>query len=220
MPEENKNSESVGEIKVPIYRRPIFRNIIIGAIILVIAIGFIYWFSNRNKISTDNATVSAPEIALSADTPGILRELYVREGDIVTPNQAVARVGDQLIKTNVGGVVVKTTDTIGTLFNPGQAVVTMVNPNDLRVLANVDENKGLVRISAGNRVVFTVDAFGSRKFEGTVESVIPSAVESQVVFNVSDKRETRQFTVKIKYDVDAYPEILNGMSAKVTIYTK
>lgn len=219
MADSNSQLEMKSET-LPFYKRPIFRNVIILVIALVVIIGFVYWFLNRNKVSTDNATVTAPEIALSPDQPGILRELYVGEGDTVTANEPVARVGDQLVKTNIAGVVVSTSDMVGTLFNPGQAVVTMVDSTALRVLAKVDENKGLVKVAPGDSVVFTVDAFGSRKFQGTVESVIPSAVQSQVVFDVSDKREVRQFTVKIKYDTSVYPEILNGMSAKVTIYTQ
>lgn len=208
----------------PVWKRPIFRNSAIAITLLIVFIGGLYLFLHRNQVSTDDAVVSAPEIALGPDQPGILRELYVTEGTRVMANQTVARVGDQLVKTNIAGVVIGVNNVIGKLFNPlfgvGDPIVTMIDPHDLRVLAKVDENKGLTKIRAGDRVDFTVDAFGSRKFEGEVESIIPSAVESQVVFDVSDKRETRKFTVKVKYDTELYPEILNGMSAKVTVYTQ
>jgi len=65
---------------------------------------------------------------------------------------------------------------------------------------------------------FTVDAFGSRKFQGIVDEISPTARQEDIVFNISDKRQTNQFDVKIRFDVSAYPEIKNGMSAKVWIY--
>jgi hypothetical protein len=38
------------------------------------------------------------------------------------------------------------------------------------------------------------------------------------VFSISDKREEREFEVRAIYDTNAYPELKNGMSAKMWIY--
>jgi multidrug resistance efflux pump len=96
----------------------------------------------------------------------------------------------------------------------------MIDPNELRVVGTIDENKGLSEIKVGNVASFTVDAFGNKKFTGVVEEVSPTSKESGVTFSISDKREIKQFTVKIKYDTLAFPDFKNGMSAKIKIYTK
>ena len=51
---------------------------------------------------------------------------------------------------------------IGKTFNPGQAVVSMIDPAQLRVVGTIDENKGLNEIHVGQLASFTVDAFGSK----------------------------------------------------------
>ena len=75
-------------------------------------------------------------------------------------------------------------------------------------------------ISAGNRVVFTVDAFGSTKYDGIVESVSPTSNQTGVTFSISDKRAVQKFDVKVRFDASKYPELKNGMSAKMKIYTR
>jgi len=37
------------------------------------------------------------------------------------------------------------------------------------------------------------------------------------VFSISDKRESREFEVKALFDSQAYPELKNGMSARMWI---
>jgi PAS domain-containing protein len=89
----------------------------------------------------------------------------------------------------------------------------------LRVVAQVEEDKGLANIKVGQRVAFTVDVFGSKKFEGVVDEVSPTSRQGDVVFNISSQRQVNEFNVKIRFDVSKYPELKNGMSAKAWIYT-
>src|SRR6185369_571507 len=96
-------------------------------------------------------------------------------------------------------------------------VVTMIEPKELRVVARVSEDKGLKDIYEGQKVLFTVDAFGARQYEGTVENVSDTSHEGDVVFDMSDKREEKEFEVKVRFDGNAYPELQHGMSAKVWI---
>ena len=197
-------------------------HIVLGLIAFLIiagASGFAYWKYSSGRIYTDKAEISAPTSDLAPQNAGILQEVFVKQGDYVNANSVVARVDNELIKTKDAGVVTKTQDSIGKLFNRGEAVVTVVNPNDLRVVGHIDEDKGLNEVKIGQHVTFTVDAFGSKKFEGIVDEISPSARQGDIVFNISDKRETRVFDVKIRFNTSEYPELQNGMSAKVWIYT-
>ena len=44
--------------------------------------------------------------------------------------------------------------------------------------------------------------------------------QSGVVFTISDKRETKQFLIKVRFDAAAYPELKNGMSARMWVYVQ
>ena len=90
----------------------------------------------------------------------------------------------------------------------------------MRVVGSIDENKGLDEIHVGQKATFTVDAFGSKTYVGTVDEISSTADDTGVVFSISDKRPTEKFDIKVNFDQAAYPELKNGMSAKITVYTK
>jgi multidrug resistance efflux pump len=193
---------------------------LVAFVLLAGAAGFIYWYSNSQYVYIENSTVQAPQIALSPSTPGVLEAVYVNEGDTVQANQTVARVGNELVKSKVAGVIVSVPATIGAQVNPGQSVVTMIDPTQLRVVGEVDENKGLDRIAVGDTVTFTVDAFGSTQYSGVVDEIAPTANQSGIVFNISNQREVQQFDVKARFDTSAHPELKSGMSARLWVYTQ
>ncbi|MCX6719191.1 MAG: hypothetical protein NTZ38_02335, partial [Candidatus Taylorbacteria bacterium] len=90
----------------------------------------------------------------------------------------------------------------------------------LRIVGKIDEDKGLSRIKAGDVATFTVDAFGSAEFTGIVDEISPISNQSAIVFSISDKREIKQFDIKVRYNISLHPEFKNGMSAKLRIYAK
>jgi multidrug resistance efflux pump len=201
-------------------RKPIVL-VVLGLLIIIAAIsGYAYWQFTKNRVYTDKAKVSAPEIVLAPAAPGILEQIFVQDGDVVATNTVVARVGNELIKTKSAGLVVATVQDTGKIINAGENVVTIINPDELRIVAQVDENKGLDNIRVGQTVEFTADAFGSKKYMGVVDEVSSTSHAGDVVFNISDKRQVAQFDVKIRFNVQNYPELKNGMSAKVWIYGK
>jgi len=193
--------------------------IILGLIFVIClaAGGLIYWRFASNRISIDKSGIYAPRIELGPSTPGILQEIDVHVGDTILPETVVARVDNQVIKAKSGGLVIAVQNDIGKRFNPGESVVSMIDPQELRVVGQLEEDKGLQDVRVGQSAVFTVDAFGSRKFYGTVDEISPTSRDSGVVFNISDTREKKIFDVKVRYDVQQYPELKNGMSAKITI---
>ena len=190
---------------------------ILGFATAIIVAGM-YILLAKNQIYVEKSQIVAPAIGLSSQNGGKLEKLYVNPGDNVTENQIVAQIGQELIKTKDGGIVIETVNDIGKTFQPGEAVVTMIKPDDLRVVAQIEEDKGLSEINIGQRVFFTVDAFGSKKFDGIVDEVSPTSRQGDVVFNISSQRQLNEFNIKIRFDVNKYPELKNGMSAKSWIY--
>ncbi len=203
-----------------ILRNPWIKSLSWAVLVLVLAGGFVYWQMSGSRVGIDTSLISAPIIDLSPSTPGQLQALYVNEGDTVAANTPVAEVGTEIIKTQVAGEIITVDNEIGKTFNPGDAVVSMIDPSQLRVVGTLDENKGLDRIAVGQLAGFTVDAFGGKKYSGVVDEVDPTSNQSDVVFNISDQREEQQFNVKVRFNTSEYPELKNGMSAKLTIFTK
>lgn len=195
--------------------------VIVGVAIIVAGlVGLFYWQATKNQVYIEKAEISAPEVALSSSRGGELKVIFVKNGDVVPADTAVAQVGDEVIKTATQGLIIQTKNNIGENFSPNEPIVTIINPQDLRVVAQVEEDKGLSDIAVGQQAVFTIDAFGSKQFNGVVDEVSPTSHEAGVVFNISDKREVKNFDVKIRFDEKQYPELKNGMSAKAWIYTK
>jgi len=195
------------------------RTSIIAIVILAVAGGIIYWLMTSQSVYIDSSSIKAPLINLAPSAPGILQEVYVHEGDVVNANTPVARVDNELVKSKVAGVIVSVPETIGAQVSPAQAVVTMIDPSQLRVVGEVDENKGLDKIKIGEPITFTVDAFGSQQFSGVIDEVAPTSNASGVVFNISSARETQQFDVKARFDTSKYPQLKNGMSARMWVFT-
>lgn len=189
------------------------------ALLIVSSIASIaYWQISSKRIYTDKADIEAPNISLSPSATGVLQEVYVNVGDQINSNTIVAKVGNELIKSKSSGIVTKVDESIGKTINAGSEVVTVIDPSELRVIAHIDEDKGLSDISIGDQVNFTVDAFGGKTYQGIVDEISPTSRQNDIVFSISDKRETKVFDIKIRFDNETYKELRNGMSAKVWIY--
>ncbi|HEY4102155.1 MAG TPA: HlyD family secretion protein [Gemmatimonadales bacterium] len=61
----------------------------------------------------------------------------------------------------------------GMLMQPGQTAMTLVPLKEIWVTANVKETR-LGHVQVGDSVSFTVDSYGGKEFEGTVQSLSPA----------------------------------------------
>jgi multidrug resistance efflux pump len=182
------------------------------------AVALFYISLSKSRVYVEKSALDAPAIDLSSQGGGALQKLFVRVGDKVQANEPIAQVGNDIVKTKDQGVIISIKNDIGKNFTPGEAVASMINPADLRVIARVEEDKGLGGIQIGQKAIFTVDAFGSKQYAGIVDEISPTARSGDVVFNISNVRELQEFNVKIRFNVLSYPELKNGMSAKAWIY--
>ena len=215
------SSEKKHEAKKPgVLQNPWVKTGGLIAAVAIVAAGFLYFQSSSTRVKIDTSMVSAPQIDLSPSAPGQLMQTYVNVGDSILANTPVAEVGTEILTSKTAGLVVAVHKDTGKSFNPGQPVVSMIDPNELRVVGTIDENKGLDKIKVGQLANFTVDAFGSKTYQGVVDEVSPSANSTGALFNISDQRPTQQFDVKVRFDASRYPELKNGMSAKLTIFIK
>lgn len=180
--------------------------------------GWQYWQQLQSKVYIEKSQVSAPVIGLAPLSAGIIDRVLVREGDTVKKNQIVAFVDGKPITAKIEGLVISVKNAPGAVTNTQDPVVKMIDPSELRVIGRIEENKGLSDLKPGQRVMFKADAFGEKEYDGVVESISPTSRDSDIVFSISDKREEKEYNVKIKYDIDLYPELKNGMSAEAWVY--
>ncbi len=200
--------------------KPWVKSLIFAVAIFTVLISFLYWQSVRGVVSIENAVLKAPVVNLSPVAPGTLNALYVHSSDVIAPNTAVAMVGTTTVVSKEGGIVVNTPDALGGYYTPGMTVLSVIKTSDMKVVGALEENKGLENVAVGNRATFTVDAFSGKTYEGVVDEVSPTSDDTGVLFSISDKRPTKKFDVTVRFSAAQYPELKNGMSAKITVHTK
>jgi multidrug resistance efflux pump len=192
-------------------------------VIIIIACGLgIYFYVSSQYVYIDKSIIQAPIISLSSENSDILQQVFVKVGDSVTANEPIARVGDQIIKAKVAGLIVSVNQNIGQFENAlsGQATVaTMIDPTQLRVVGQIDEDKGLTDIKVGDIAKFTVDAFGSKEYDGVVDEIGQTS-QASVINNIFNQRPTNEFDIYVRFNPARYPELKSGMSARVWVYKK
>ncbi|MEI7709453.1 MAG: efflux RND transporter periplasmic adaptor subunit [bacterium] len=205
--------------KEHIFKKPWIQSLIYFVLIFSLLAVFLFWQNEKNTVFIENSDLEAPIVNLSPTVPGTLNALYVKEGDRVLANTQVALVGSQIIYTKDAGVVAFAPVVLGSYFAPGQVVVSVVNQDEMKVVGQIEETKGLSSLKVGQPVTFTVDAFPGKNYYGVVDQVSPVSNDNGILFSISDKRPIKKFDVKVSFNVSTYPELKSGMSAKMTVYT-
>jgi len=213
----DKKEGTVGNLIRKIRGNPWLLGGLLVLIILVAIAGLLYWNDMQSKVYVENSQITAPVISIGPSTSGVIDQLYVSAGDQVRRNQILAKVGDEILSAKTDGVITSIEDTPGQRVTALTPVISMIDTQKLRVVGRIKEDKGLKDLSPGQRVEFTVDAFPSSQYQGVVEKIAPSSRTGDIIFSISDKRQEQEFDVTVSYDVTAYPELKNGMSAKMWI---
>lgn len=206
----------IAKIKEP----KILRSLIIVIVAVLLIGGFVFYQLLRDRVSIEDSLVQAPIISISPSAQGKIMAIDVHEGERVTKGEALAVVGTSTLNAYQDGIIVSTDNEIGSIANPQTPVVQMINLSDMRIAGTIDENKGLNEIKVGQVVSFTVDALPGKTFWGYVDEISPTAKQTALQFTVSSERPTQQFIVYANFNAYEYPQILNGMSAKMIVYTK
>lgn len=196
------------------------RVIIVAFVVIFIIGGFIFYEKSKDRVNIENSLIQVPVITVSPQNPGTLVGLKVYEGEKVKKGDVLAIVGTQVLNAYQDGIIVSVMQSVGSIANAQTPVVQMINPANMRVAGTIDETKGLNKIKIGQTVSFTVDALPGQTFWGYVDEVSQTAKQTQLQFSISSERPTQQFIIYARFDVFKYPQIKNGMSSKMTVYTK
>lgn len=204
-----------------LFKNPIvFRTFLIVLVVALSMGGYLYYEKRRDRIFIDDSMVSTPIISLVPTNPGKLFETDVYEGEQVKKGAPIAVVGSQTLYADTDGMIIMANNQTGGMVNSQSPVAQMIDLSDMRIAGTLDENKGLNQISVGQVVSFTVDALPGKTYWGYVDEISPSAKQTELSFSISSERPTQQFVVYARFDSSKYPEIKNGMSAKMMVFTK
>jgi HlyD family secretion protein len=196
------------------------RRALIGAIVAVVLLvaGGIYVWQASQRVSIDNASLTAPQTNAVTHGGGVLKEVYGSVGDSMLAHRSIARVGNEVVTSDVAGTITSIRQDIGAYVPAGQLIATLINRDDLRVVGRLKEDQGLASIHIGQRADVTVDALGGRDFRGTVENVSKQPRDAGIAFSISDKRQEREYEVTVRLTRGPDAGMQQGMSARIWVY--
>lgn len=221
------------------------RLIIPVAVVVVVLAGVVgvnVYREGQMYVSTDNAQLTGTPIQVGAMNAGRVRSITptvgatVHKGDPIAVIDLPSQVGTAqngqpkldflgngdssiTVQSPLDGVVLSVPAAPGATVQAGQALVTMVDPSQMWVNANVDETN-VNRLRVGDTVTVHVDALGS-DVPGRVESITPATASSFSLLPTSNTsgnftKVTQLVPVRVSVNLANQPVLL-GSSAEVKI---
>lgn len=153
----------------------------------------------------------------SQETADMQIKLMANSVDQAETQALLSKVDLEIIKLNLDknvitapfdGIILSTGFTQGEYANSGATAVSIIN-NDFVVKANINETD-ITKVSDGNRVQLTFDAYLEKNFEGEIINVsqIP-VVENNIV----------SFEITVRPKIENNFKLLYGISSNLTIIT-
>lgn len=229
-------------------RRPAFltRRVLlpIGAVVLLVTAVFGYnaYREGQLYVSTENAQLTGQPVQVGSMNNGRVEAVLVSIGSTVHKGDVLAQVtlpsqvgmgqngqprmgflgaGDTRVDVQApfDGVVIAQPAAIGATVGAGQPIVTLVDPTQLYVNANIEETQ-LGRLKLGQPVVVHVDALGA-DIPGKVDVITPATASTSSILPQSNAsgnftKVTQLVPVRIAVNLANQPLLL-GANVEVKI---
>lgn len=240
--------EAEADVTVAPKRRRNLRRLLLplGGLALIIAalVGFSMYREGQLYVSTDNAQITGTPVQVGSMNAGQVDSVTPTVGSIVhkgdtlavidLPSQVgVAQNGQPklgflgaadstvTVQSPIDGVVIAVLATPGASVQAGQALVTVVDPSQLWVNANIDETS-IDRVKVGQAVTMHVDALNT-DVPGRVESITPATASTFSLLPTSNTsgnftKVAQEVPVRISVNLGNQPVLL-GSSVEVKIQT-
>ena len=217
---------------------PLAAIVLLGAAIL----GYSVYSEGRQYVSTENAQLTGQPVQVGAMNAGRVEAILPSIGAIVHKGDVVAQVvlpsqvgmgqngqprlgflgaGDTRVDVQapVDGVVIATPVAVGATVAAGQAIVSIVDPSQLLVIANVEETS-IGRVRVGQPVNVHVDALNA-DVPGRVEAITPATANTFSLLPSSNTsgnftKVTQLVPVRISVNLGNQPLLL-GANVEVKI---
>ncbi len=131
------------------------------------------------------------------------------------------RISQSRLISPINGIIAKKYQSIGSVVGPGTFVYSITNPKSLYIYALLEETK-LNGIHIGNPVNIKIDAYPNKKYEGVVESILPTTAAkfSLVPRDIAAGEFTKviqRVGVRIKFSSNNLSGLKVGLSGEVAI---
>ncbi|GAC1373154.1 MAG: HlyD family efflux transporter periplasmic adaptor subunit [Ktedonobacteraceae bacterium] len=216
-------------------RRAILVPLLITIALLAIVGGAGYFiYNNYYYYTTDDAQINGQLVNVSSTVSGQLATLTVKQGDTVTAGQTIGTItpvtpngtlGTTTINLTspIAGRIVQTLAVQGQNVSPGLAVAQVTNPNNVNVVAYIDES-ALNNIKTNQTVDIHVDAFGGTSYTGHIDRIVQAAASQFSLLPTQDSasgnftKVAQRVPVYITLDNNGGNDLVPGLSAEVTIH--
>lgn len=144
---------------------------VIAVLVILLGIGAMFIATSANTLTTDNAKVTAQMYTLMPSTSGKLLEWNVSVGDIVSKGELLGRQ-EVLpgIFSPIDGTVVKSDYKLGQSVTPQNTLAVIADTENMYIGVNIEETD-IMKLELGQQVDVQIDAYGNRKFKGTVTEI-------------------------------------------------
>ncbi|MEN6350932.1 MAG: HlyD family efflux transporter periplasmic adaptor subunit [Syntrophomonas sp.] len=208
--------------------------IVLTLLIISLTVVLLYFnYQNKHYIITDDAKVDTMLVKAAPQISGKILELSFEENQLVEENQIIGRLSDEAlpvganvdliaIRAPIGGQIIKKLASPGEIGTPSSPVALLVNPDDLYITANIEEDK-IERVKTGQKVDLTIDAFPGVYFKGQVDSVGSASASTFSLLPTQSSgntfiKVTQRIPVKIRFQGKYKEKLLPGMNSVVKIY--
>jgi multidrug resistance efflux pump len=222
--------------------------LVVGLLAVIVGasmFGFSTWSNARTFVSTSNAKVVADLVQVGSANAGRITLLNVDVGDSVTKGQVIATVdipavisrSDITDTTKIGfrdvqdqraevlaprsGIIVAHWAMEGDTVPAGQRIVTLMDPREIRVEANVSEGD-INRVQLNQPVEVKVKSLDDLTIMGQVERIGKVTVASllpEQPTSTNIRRSGQVVPVRINLGDDP-PSLIPGSTAKIKIRTR
>lgn len=207
----------------------ISKKIIYPALILLViigcSIGYYFYSANVLYFKTDNAKITSKMYTINPVTNGKILEWNVDVGDIVKKDQVLGRQEIlPYITSPIDGTIVKNDVVENESVNAASPIATVADTNNLYVGVNIEETD-IRKISVGQDVKITLDAYPHKKFKGKVteiDNTTQTYFSGTSSFSTSGTytKVTQLVPVKVSIENDENLPLTLGMNAVVKIKLK
>jgi multidrug resistance efflux pump len=229
-------------------RRPAFLSRLlllpIAAVVVLVAayFGFNTWRDGQLYVSTDNAQLSGQPVQVGAMNAGRVLAIIpsigasVHRGDVVAqvalpsqvgmgqngqPKMGFLGAGDTQVdvQSPLDGLVIAEPVAVGATVSAGQPIVSVVDPSQLWVNANIEETN-IAKVHVGQPVTVHIDALAA-DVPGKVEAVTPATAGVFSILPSSNTsgnftKVTQLVPVRVSVNLGTQPLLL-GANVEVKI---
>lgn len=185
------------------------RMIGIALLVVILGVGGWFYYTQMAEASSGQFVLSGTIEATESNVPtrggGVVKQVYVNEGDQITQGQALVSVYNlntkinEKVRSSLDGVVLERLVEPEEMANPGSTVMVIAPLNALTVKVYLPEDR-YGQVSLGESYPLTVDSFPNEIFYGTVSYISDKAEFTPRNVQTTDSRKTTVYAITLNLD--------------------